>query len=110
MVIFLEIHIQICIFDGFMGAKILGIGFLHQSITAVFLVSEDAADSTGRPEIVPHWRLDTLFCQCGGDFCRGCAFQAAFIDVLNNRLLFPFRYPINCDTLYFGGMDMSIWM
>ena len=50
-----------------MGAKILGIGFLHQSITAVFLVSEDAADSTGRPEIVPHWRLDTLFCQCGGE-------------------------------------------
>ena len=93
-----------------MGAKILGISFLHQSITAVFLISEDAADSTGRPEIVPYWRFDTLFCQCGGDFCRGCAFQAAFIDVLNNRLLFPFRYPINCDTLYFGGMDMSIWM
>ena len=31
VVIFLEIHIQICIFDGFMGAKILGIGFLHQT-------------------------------------------------------------------------------
>ena len=25
------------------------------------------------------------------------------------RLLFPFRYPINCDTLYFGGMDMSMF-
>ena len=87
MVIFLEIHIQIRIFDGFMGAEILRIDFLHQGITAVFLVSEDAADSTGRPEIVPHWRFDTLFCQCGGDFCRGCALQAAFIDVLNNSCL-----------------------
>lgn len=70
-----------------MGAKILGIGFLHQSITAVFLISEDAADSTGRPEIVPHWRFDTLFRQRSGDFCRGCALQAAFIDVRNNSCL-----------------------
>ena len=70
-----------------MGAKILGIGFLHQSITAVFLISEDAADSTGRPEIVPHWRFATLFRQRSGDFCRGCALQAAFIDVRNNSCL-----------------------
>ena len=70
-----------------MGAKILGIGFLHQSITAVFLISEDVADSTGRPEIVPHWRFDTLFRQRSGDFCRGCALQAAFIDVRNNSCL-----------------------
>ena len=26
------------------------------------------------------------------------------------RLLFPFRYPMICDTLYFGGMLISIWI
>lgn len=26
------------------------------------------------------------------------------------RLLFPFRYPIIWDTLYFGGMLISMWM
>ena len=26
------------------------------------------------------------------------------------RLLFPFRYPMICDTLYFGGILVSIWI
>ena len=26
------------------------------------------------------------------------------------RLLLPFRYPIICDTLYFGGILISIWI
>ena len=26
------------------------------------------------------------------------------------RLLFPFRYPMICDTLYFGGILISIWI
>lgn len=38
-VVFKGSHIQICIFDGFMGAKILGIGFLHQGISTVFFIS-----------------------------------------------------------------------
>ena len=108
--VFLEIHIQVRVFNRLVCAEIFSIGFLHQGITAVFLISEDAADSTGRPEVITHGRFDPLLCQGSGYFRWRCALQAAFIDVLNNRLLFPFRYPINCDTLYFGGMDMSIWM
>ena len=87
MVIFLEVHIQICIFHRLVGAEILGIGFLHQGITTVFFVSEDAADSTGRPAIVAHRGFNPLFGQCSRNLRRRSPFQTALVDVLNNPCL-----------------------
>lgn len=69
-----------------MCAEIFGIGFLHQGITAVFLISEDAADSTGRPEVITHGRFDPLLCQGSGYFRWRCALQAAFVDTPSLKL------------------------
>ena len=49
-----------------------------------------------------------LFFQNPCNLLRAFAVNAKVEDEL--RLLFPLRYPIICDTLYFGGMLSNIWI
>ena len=89
MVIFNEVHGKLaCILDGFAIDKILPEGLLHQHITAVFFILQDAADSGEGPLRGIFEALDALLHQFLFDHPQAGPGEIALIKPSDNFRLF----------------------